>query len=239
MKIKITLSLLLFIGTLMVNAQSTPNKITLNENAVVRAEDGLVYPYATWRKMMSTGKYGLKKRQTFTDSGKPEYLIYKLSDAQKEDYFEQMAKPRGSESFKEGEDFNGFKTTDINGNKFDLKDARGKVIVLNFWFINCPPCKQEIPQLNELVAEYKDKPEVVFLAVATDEKYALKNFLESTPYQYNIVSGKNIAFRFNVKLYPTHVVIDKTGKIKFSTVGLASNTIYWIKKSINESLAAN
>lgn len=215
-------------------------KNKVDENSIVRGEDGMVYPYAIWKKLMTTGKYGLKNRGTSTDSGNPEYLIYELSADQKATYFARMAKPRVSDSFKENDDFKGFKATDMNGNKFDLREAKGKVIVLNFWFINCPPCRQEIPQLNELVAEYKNNPDVIFLAVATDEKYELKNFLKTNPYNYNIIDGGSyIASKYGVKLYPTHAIIDKNGKVKFGTVGLASNTIYWIKKSIDDSLVAN
>lgn len=239
--IKKTLFFLLMIVSLMVNAQNaTVKKNVLDENTVVRAEDGNVYPYAVWHKLMSTGKYGLKSRGTKTDKGDPEFLIYELTEAQKRSYFDKMPKPRPSDSFVEGNDFKGFKVTDINGNKIDLREAKGKVVVLNFWFINCPPCRQEIPQLNELVAEYKDNPDVIFLAIATDEKYELKKFLKENPYDYHIIDGGGyLASKFAVRLYPTHAVIDKEGKIKFSTVGLAQNTIYWIKKSINESLATN
>jgi len=227
--------------SLYANSQETiQKKITLDEQSVVRGEDGMVYPYAVWKKLVVTGKYGLKNRKTFTESGKPEYLIYELPADQKAAYFDKLPKPRASESFVEGDDFKGFKVTDMNGNKFDLREGQGKVIVLNFWFINCPPCRSEIPQLNDLVAEYKDNPNVVFLAIATDEKYDLKTFLKTNPFSYNIVDGgRYIADKYKVKLYPTHAVIDKAGKIKFGTVGLASNTVHWIKKSIDESLVAN
>ncbi len=236
-----TLLLFLLLAAITVKAQNADIKQNiLNETAVVRGEDGNVYPYVVWQKLMSTGKYGLKTRGTKTEGGLTEYLIFELSEAQKISYFENMPKPRPSVSFKEGEDFTGFKVTDIDGNKFDFREAKGKVIVLNFWFINCPPCRQEIPQLNELVARYKDNPDVVFLAVATDEKYDLQKFLKSNPYHYNVVhNGRYLASKYSVTLYPTHAVIDKQGKIKFSTVGLAANTIHWIRKSIDESLTAN
>lgn len=221
-------------------AQETPTTVkknVLNEQSVVRGEDGMVYPYNAWKKLMLSGKYAIKNRQTFTDSGQPEYLIYELSADQKAAYMSKMPRPHESESFKEGELFNGFKTSDINGNKYNLKDSIGKVYVLNFWFINCPPCKSEIPHLNELVEKYKYHKDVVFLAIALDEKFELKPFLKTTPFNYNIVGGgRSIAGKYGVKGYPTHVVIDKKGYIKFSTLGLGSNTINWVEKSIEESL---
>ncbi|MCZ4243744.1 TlpA family protein disulfide reductase [Pedobacter punctiformis] len=237
--LKNLLLIALFFSVSFVNAQQgSLKKTTLNEQSVVRGEDGMVYPYTVWKKLMSTGKYGLKNRGTVTESGKPEYVVYELTPEKKAAYVNQMPRPRSSDSFPEGELFNGLKVTDMNGNKYDLRDSTGKVIVLNFWFINCPPCKNEIPLLNELVTTYKDK-NVVFLAIALDEKHDLKDFLKTTSFNYNIVDGgRYIANKYGVKGYPTHVVIDKSGFIKFSTLGLAINTVHWLEKSINEALAS-
>jgi len=231
------LTALLFTGLFAQAQETTTKKTILNEQSVIRGEDGMVYPYNAWKKLMQSGKYGIKDRKTFTDSGEKEYLIYELSVDQKAAYVNRMPRPRESESFKEGELFNGFKASDIEGNKYNLKDSTGKVYVINFWFINCPPCKAEIPHINEIVAKYKDNKDVVFLAIALDEKYELKPFLKTLPFDYHIISGgRSIASKYGVKGYPTHVVIDKKGYIKFSTLGLGANTVNWVEKSIEESL---
>jgi thiol-disulfide isomerase/thioredoxin len=113
-------------------------------------------------------------------------------------------------------------------------------VVINFWFINCPPCKQEIPELNELVAKYKDNKDVVFLAIALDDAYDLRNFLKTMPFNYNVVGGgRYYSEKYGVKSYPTHVIIGKDGLIKFSTLGLAANTVYWIEKTIKEQVEAS
>ncbi|MCZ4222783.1 TlpA family protein disulfide reductase [Pedobacter rhodius] len=241
--LKKTLLIFLITFSIYVNAQTTTQQRTqptLDENTIVRGEDGMVYPYKLWKAYLQTGKYSLKSRNTKMEDGRPEFVIFELTEAQRNTMMEKMPKPRPSEAFKEGEHFNGFKTSDINGNKFDLKNTTGKVVVLNFWFINCPPCKSEIPDLNELVNRYRDNKDVIFLAIALDDRYEIKDFLKTIPFNYNIVdNGRFLSDKFNVKSYPTHVVIDKTGTIKFSTVGLAVNTIAWVKKSIDESLAAN
>ena len=240
--IKASLSIILLMISLIAGAQTVNNqnkKPVLNEQSVVRGEDGQVYPASIWKKLVQAGKYAIKSRNTSTETGQPEWVVYELTAEHAKAILEKMAKPRQSESFVAGEKFQGFRTSDINGNKFDLRNTVGKVIVLNFWFINCPPCKTEIPDLNKLTETYKDK-DVIFLAVALDPKYDLKDFLKTNPFSYNIIdSGRFIADKYGVKGYPTHVVIDKTGIIKFSTLGLAPNTIAWIQKSIDESLAVN
>ncbi|WP_231459618.1 MULTISPECIES: TlpA disulfide reductase family protein [unclassified Pedobacter] len=219
------------------NQSKAPNP--LNEQTIVRGEDGMVYPYNIWQSLLRTGKYSIRSRNTKSDKGEPEYLIYELSAEQRKAIMDKMPKPRTSDAFQEGEAFKGFKVTDMNGNKYDLRTNTGNVIVLNFWFINCPPCKAEIPELNELVKSYADNKEVIFLAVALDSKYEIKDFLKTNPYQYNIIDdGRFMADKYGVKSYPTHAVIGKDGIVKFGTVGLAFNTVSYIKKTIDEALTA-
>src|SRR5262249_22380761 len=70
-----------------------------------------------------------------------------------------------------------FKVSSLDGKTFDLKSLRGKVVVLNMWFIGCGPCREEIPKLNDVVREFKNRG-VVFLAPAPDLPDSLKSFLK-------------------------------------------------------------
>ncbi|MDQ7950055.1 MAG: TlpA disulfide reductase family protein, partial [Pedobacter sp.] len=208
----------------------------------VRDESGILLPYVVWQKMVQSGDFGLQR----PDPAVAEYQVYKLSTEErqkladrKKAYAASMPRPRASDSFVEGRKFDGEKITDMNGNKFDLRNADGKIYVLNFWFINCPPCKKEIPELNEMVAKYKDNKNVVFLAIALDNYRDLKDFLETFQFNYHIVDdGRYFADKYKVKGFPTHVVVGRDGLIKFSTLGLGANTVYWVDKTITEQLAS-
>ncbi|WP_167668123.1 peroxiredoxin family protein [Mucilaginibacter gossypiicola] len=155
----------------------------------------------------------------------------------KEQYMASLSKPYESAYFNTGEVMEPFSTHDINGNKIKLKDLRGKVVVLNFWFIGCPACMQEIPELNKLVDDYKGNANVVFLAIALDYRYDLKKFLKQTEFKYDIIDdGRDIAAGYKIGLYPTSVILNKEGKVAFHTVGFAVNSPYWMRKTINEGL---
>jgi peroxiredoxin len=206
----------------------------LTENSIVKDSTGLVYPSPIWKALLQKG-FSLK----MVDPKDPntEFIIYKMSEKQWSEKLDKMSKPRESTTFKTGDKFKGFKTTDINGNKIDLKSMEGKIIVLNFWFINCPPCRSEIGELNHLVDSFKSNDKVIFIAVALDTKSQLQEFLESTPFKYTIIdNGRFIADQFGVKAYPTHVIVNPDKKVYFHTMGLAPNTVYWLKKSIRELL---
>jgi len=95
----------------------------------------------------------------------------------------------------------------------------------------------EIPELNQLYAKYKDNKDVIFLAIALDDKYDLKKFLQTNPFNYNIVAdGKYYSDKYDVHSFPTHLIVGKDGLVKFHTTGLASNTVYWVEKTISEQL---
>jgi len=118
-----------------------------------------------------------------------------------------------------------FNVTDINGNNYSLEGLRGKVIVLNFWFVECKPCVLEMPELNKLVEKYKNK-EVVFLGFAINEKDKIEKFLKKTKYKYNIVAAaKDLIGAYNVTSFPKHMVIDKNSNILFDVSGLGPSTI--------------
>ena len=74
----------------------------------------------------------------------------------------------------------------LEGQSFASKDLKGKVVVLNFWFVGCAPCIVEIPGLNRLVKELEGR-DIVFLALALDGPKTLRSFLREKAFDYHIV----------------------------------------------------
>jgi len=113
-----------------------------------------------------------------------------------------------------------FEAITIEGEQIKLSSLKDKVIVLNFWFKNCRPCRQEIPDLHLLTQKYKDK-EVVFIALSLDSEKEVKEFLSENEFAYkHIANARYIANKWNIKGYPTNIVIDKNGKVIFRVSGL-------------------
>lgn len=126
-----------------------------------------------------------------------------------------------------------FSITDVSGNNYTLESLKGKVVVINFWFIECKPCVMEIPELNKLVDKYKGK-DIVFLGIATNDKAKLQKFLEKQPFNYSIVpEGRKMAADYQVYAFPTHIIIDKNATIAFATTGLGPTTMDDIEKLLD------
>ena len=129
-----------------------------------------------------------------------------------------------------------FSVSDINGKTFSLDELKGKVVVLNFWFIECKPCVMEMPELNKLVEKFKDK-EVVFIGFASNDKAKLQKFLSSNTFSYNIIpESKEVAENYDVRMFPTHIVIDRESLIRFYAVGLGPTTLSDLEKVIEAHL---
>ena len=214
----------------------TKKVIKLDEKAQVRDAAGMEYPYAVWKKLSGTGKYSFK----LIDGKNPDapiFMIFELSPQEIEARRERMPKPMASNAFKDGDDFKYFSFRDTENQKFKIEDLKGKVLVVNFWFINCPPCRQEIPDLNEMVEEYKDNKDVVFVAIGLDPWFEVKEYLVKQPFKYHLVTdGRYYATERNVNSYPTNVVVDKNGKVAYQSMGGSPATTVWMKKAIEKSL---
>jgi peroxiredoxin len=147
--------------------------------------------------------------------------IYAQRHGSEKGFETHLAKLEGAASTKEElRPAPGFRATELDGSPVDLQALRGKVVVLNFWFINCAPCKLEIPALNQLVAHYRERDDVVFLGLATDAAAPLKTFLRGTRFDYRIVpAASDMAEDYGVRVFPTHVLIDRQGRLAAMLTG--------------------
>jgi thiol-disulfide isomerase/thioredoxin len=215
------------------NTNPQPRAIELNKTAISDSS-GQVYSADLVSRLLATGKYGIKWDIPLVTG-----ILYRLSEEQIAAIEKRMPKPIESKFFKTGKKIYNFNDKDMGGNKYNIKEliAAGKIIVLNFWFVNCPPCRMEMPQLNELVESYKSNQDIVFIAISLDYKYEINEFLKSNPFNYHIIeNGRYIASQYGITTYPTHAVLNKKGEVIFHTSGLGRNTIPWVKKSIEAAL---
>ena len=115
-----------------------------------------------------------------------------------------------------------FKT--LSGESYDAASLSGKIIVVNFWFMNCAPCRAEMPAFNKLVEEYKGK-NVLFLGLSTDRIDKLKpSFFEQNRFDFKIVAeAQSLASSFYIMGYPTTYIVDQRGIIRQAWVGFVSN----------------
>jgi thiol-disulfide isomerase/thioredoxin len=129
-----------------------------------------------------------------------------------------------------------FQSAALDNSTIQLSQFKGKIVVLNFWFLACSPCIKEIPELNDLVTKYEGK-EVEFIAVTYDSKELVSDYLKKRQFKYKqIVDAQNIVDLYKASAYPTHIVIGKDGKILFTQLGYNSKIIEQMSKIIDSAL---
>ena len=111
----------------------------------------------------------------------------------------------------------------IDGSVTSFSDYKGKLLVINFWYINCGPCIAEMPYLNDLVNQYQNE-NVNFLALSFDTNQDIKSFLEKTDFKYEHGSiSRSLMYDFT-PVAPGHFIVDSEGIIRDIIVGAPRKT---------------
>lgn len=111
----------------------------------------------------------------------------------------------------------------LDGSTKSFADYRGKILVINFWYINCGPCIAEMPYLNDLVDKYSNE-DIQFLALSFDSKTDIKNFLQRTEFKYEQGSISR-AFMYDfTPVSPGHFIVDEEGIIRDILIGAPRQT---------------
>ncbi|HAM53511.1 MAG TPA: thioredoxin [Nitrospiraceae bacterium] len=110
-----------------------------------------------------------------------------------------------------------FTLRDMRGGKVSLAGFRGRVVLLEFWATWCPPCRESIPELNELYKRYKDRGLVV-LGISLDSEgdaaSAIVSFMKEQPIIYPVlIDDTKASMLYSVSSIPALFLIDKNGNV--------------------------
>jgi len=111
----------------------------------------------------------------------------------------------------------------LKGEKIDLADYKGKVVLVQFWATYCSPCRTEMPSMNKLMKKLKDA-EVPFKILAVDmgeSKAEVEKFVEEVKPEFTmlLVKKDEEIEPWNVFATPTNFLINPEGKIQYTLYG--------------------
>jgi thiol-disulfide isomerase/thioredoxin len=109
-----------------------------------------------------------------------------------------------------------FSLKTAKGETIELQDFQGKVVVINFWASWCPPCRAEIPGLQEVYRKYRPKGlEIVGISLDRDGWKAVSPLVRDMNIEYPVVLGDNdVANAYGgIRAIPTTIIVDRDGKI--------------------------
>ena len=115
------------------------------------------------------------------------------------------------------------KLQDMDEETVDLKDLKGKTVVVNFWATWCPPCRREMGSLERLHQATKDKNvEVIAVDIGEDEDavFAFLGELDPSP-EFKVLFNEDgsLMQSWKVRGLPTTFIINPKGEIAYRAVG--------------------
>jgi peroxiredoxin len=115
-----------------------------------------------------------------------------------------------------------FSITTAEGEHIASEDLRGKVIVLDFWGTWCPPCVASLPSLRSLHKKFSKEPSFVLIGVSSDsdeDKWKEFTASEKMVWPQYLDANRAVQRAFGVRAFPTYIVIDHEGIIRFRSSG--------------------
>lgn len=123
-----------------------------------------------------------------------------------------------------------FSLKDLQGTTVNLKDLKGKIIVLDFWATWCGPCKASFPAMQAMVDKYKDNENVKFLFIDTYERGANKekaanDYITEKGFSFQVLmdNSDEVAKSYGANNIPAKFVIDKNGNMQFKSAGFRND----------------
>jgi peroxiredoxin len=112
-----------------------------------------------------------------------------------------------------------FKLDTLSGESVTLSELKGKKVVLNFWATWCPPCKEEMPIMQEFYT--KNGKDVEILAINIDPQYNVKEYQKAMGLTFPILLDKDdkINTAYDILTVPTTYIINEQGIITHKQIG--------------------
>lgn len=137
----------------------------------------------------------------------------------------------------------GFSLTDMDGEQHTLDDYRGKVIMLNLWATWCPPCRREIPSMESIFQDLRDKGFVV-LAVnqfeTPDHVFSYMGQLSVYPtFPVLFDRDSKVSELYGVKGLPTTLLINRQGQVAYRAIGGRDFDHPRVRAIVNQLLTEN
>ena len=128
-----------------------------------------------------------------------------------------------------------FRLPALEGQTVSLSNFQGKPVLINFWAVSCPPCRFEMPFIQQVYEEWSDKGLVILAINIGENPSTVKRFIESYGFSFLVLldTRGDVALKYGIRLIPVSLFIDKNGIIQAKIIGAFPNKAA-IERSLNK-----
>ncbi len=138
----------------------------------------------------------------------------------------------------EGEVAPSFAVRTFSGDRIDLDDLKGQVVLVNFWATWCPPCRLEMPGFESVFEDYRSRGfTVVGLSADLGGDGPVRSFVRGHGITYPVaMASDGIRRRYGgVDMLPQSFLLDRQGRVRKMVSGVFSEAI--LRRSVEELLS--
>jgi cytochrome c biogenesis protein CcmG, thiol:disulfide interchange protein DsbE len=132
-----------------------------------------------------------------------------------------------------------YRAMNLDGSEFELAARKDKVVLLNLWATWCPPCRDEIPELQRIHDHYSKRGfEVVGVSLDEGGVDVVQEFVTDYKMTYPVVLDPqgNLANVLQTSSLPTSIMVDRNGRIVWKRVGFIDKNDAELKAAIEKAL---
>ncbi len=134
-----------------------------------------------------------------------------------------------------------FAFTSLEGEHISSEDLRGKVVLIDFWGTWCPPCVESVPELRNIYKRYAKDGNFTILGISSDDDeddqtwrdFTVKNNMVWPQYRDK---DHRILQAFRIRAFPTYILIDHEGIVRYASVGLSWKSASNLSDAINKQV---
>jgi peroxiredoxin len=117
-----------------------------------------------------------------------------------------------------------FSVTTSEGEYISLDDLRGKVVLLDFWGTWCPPCVESVPSLRDMYKKYAKEKSFMMISISVhdeEDKWRAFTAKNQMVWRQYFDRDSKVQRAFSVNRFPTYVLIDHEGIVRFRASGMS------------------
>ena len=133
-----------------------------------------------------------------------------------------------------------FEVTDSDGATFSMANAKGKVVVINFFATWCGPCMMELPHIEELWTDYRDQDKFALLVIGREETMeTVREFRSKKGFSFPIAPDpdRDVYSLFAKESIPRTIVVSADGVVVYSQLGFVEEDMDELRAVLTRQLA--